>query len=850
MALTWRNVDAPDFSAGNQLLAKSGDTLANSIAGIGGAMQHYRSSQVEGWSKDAIAKAQGLTDLASFDAAVKDGSIYGGRAPSDLSAEALASLDSHRNALQDQANKDAALTLQRQAAARSSGGRRGGGATEYIPAEFNPDGSIVEGTGINVPTSDNGGGSDNGGSTSGSRSSSGRATNTRNYQAEADVEAKLGDLAIARDQLDPTSPTYRNDLANLNAQVRAVRGLAVNSGYAPGVAEANAPLIESGKADATLATETRNTALAQEFWDRSFAAAGPNGLTAADAATIYKSMTPEEQKKYKEAVKTDPTAFGHDAFIPAEQATAPVALDGQTVGAMLAAKDGAKTNPVRQSPGSILAAQPFQLGNNQTQAVPEGAGNDPVVSPTTGTVLGFGNAIKPLPSQQPGRVLSFGSNVPVLATDEQHNQDVNSNAPSDYGITPNAVYDPVAIDQRASDEHNRAAQYLQDSPIASMESFRSDFSKTAKGGDAGPDTQAVAKQVYDKLNITEKSGWAPPDVEQVIRDTAAKYGVDFNTAAAALASSPNFNQNNFLWTSAADAFTDPLANFADFTRVDKLLKGYNDPEAKNNREHIQTGMSEVTKEYSDLLSGAKKAGATLKAAQLAFNADPSTKHNDALAEAFKIASGYQDKVQAYDYSGKLRTAADPKQAAIDAAAKAEADKAKADAITRQTAAALDPTISTQTGQKLTGRALVAVQGQIAQREIDLGAKLSGRGQPVSEAPPIALGRGILPGNVAPGGDWSKVPPTPLGAKASLSGSPDVPPGVVLGGPKYTAPLMEQSAKDFSSNKKVVGDILLQRPDQISYPEYQKLTPAQRVSKKLPPNFHGSALEWRNLIARL
>ncbi len=954
--LTWRNVDTPDFSSGNQLLAKSGDTLAASIAGIGGAMQHYRAGQVDDWSKTAQANAQKYTDLASLDAAIKDGSIYGGRAPGDVDGNTMAFISAQRNALQDQANKEEAFRIANQ---RSSGGGGGGrrssgddgGYDTFIPPQDDGHGGIVDGTGITVHVPGNGGG----GSSGNSSGSGGRGnSNQHNYAGEAWVAQQTADLDRQAAAIDPTAPGAADQLAQIDAARKQVSNYAVGIGNAAGVTGVENARTAADASRRASEKEADQNVANQDFFDRIYGTdRSGNGLTLAQAQEAVRSMSPADQKLYGPALKLDPTLFGHPAWLPPEAVVPFDGASGADIADALSAKEAANkkgTDQVpRSSPGSVLGNLAYNFGDGTSESSRQGEGAGTVNELNTGATLGFygkyagspnaadpsttGGAPIALADRGSMRPLSFGSNAPVLATDEQHNQDVANLSTKDYGIDPGSAYNPAAIDERVNDQHILATQVLEADPYTKMEAFKAGIGAKDKEGAIGPGTQEVAKAVYDKLSMSTDYGWSPPDVEQTIRDIAKKYDVSFNDAASAIAASASFQQNNLLpgFTGNAtslgdkagdvlkDFFTNPMSNFVDFNNVKSLLTGYNDSQNITDRAHIKAGMGEVTKEYNTLVTSAKKAGDTLEKAQRAFDLDPTTNHSAALAAAYKTASGLQDKISQYDYAGKLAARANPKKAAEDAA--------KADALER---AKSDASVNPTTGQKLGSYEIMArdIAANNKRKEQAVNVPLTGpSGRNLDPSQDYVSGDGPLlstrptgPNSILPlNNDGTSTPrlstprpPTPriepgtilrqpgqqndtplpvisspmarrtgnepaqaaaaqAQAAAQAANQPQPVPGqtlrnlitgIVPPNPigvdnarrlrsqfQIQQPVvMDATSKDFSVKNKVVGDILNQPARMISLPEYMKLTPSQRASKKLPVNFHGSAQEWRAIVA--
>lgn len=851
MPLTWRNVDTPDFSASNQLLAKSGDTLAASIAGIGGAMKGYRADQVDQWSKAAMAKAQGITDLASFDAAVADGSIYAGRSPGDLNDNTTAFIASQRAALQDQANKDAALALAASNSSGGGGGSRGGGSgrgrgsqeTQYIPAEFDEKGNLIEGTGIAVPVS---GGGNNGGSNSGnsgSRSNRG-STSGRNYMAEADVQAQLGDAQMEIDSLDPESPTYREDRAAINARIRGIRNLAVSVGNAEGVADANAPLAAASKEDAALAATARETANNQEGFDL-IRKAYPNGATQAQVTALLAGMSPEDQKKYKGLKGADPTTFGLDAYLP-EAPDGTVDTGTVTAGEVLGRiQSNTPAKALSPTVGSTLANLPLQMGNGQTAPAVPGGGPGAMLSGVGQTPLSFGSKVPAMPEQRNGAPLSFGPTVPEIVSDQARSAQDAERYSALAGVAPDSVFMPSAIAARVSAQRVEAEAALRDSPVAAMRTNLSAF-KDDNGGNLSE--ESVSKKVYDNLGLSTADDWTEMDFRQHIKDIAKQYDVDFNTTASAIMASGKYAVNDWTPGSALDYFGgSPIANYYDTKGLDNLLKGYSDPAKINKRNETEALITSVNKEYDALVKAAKKAGTRLDAARAAVDADPKGKHNGAYVEAYKQALDLQDQIQNFDYANRVSVAIDPAKAKAAAAAKAAAEKAAADGSPGANEGSGNAPAPGMVLGRFGGQA-AAMQGMAKQAALASSLSGSPLGGPAGQNQ--NPGQVLLSNNPNVRQGVAPLPANQIPFNAAWDTAPLPQPGQRLGGGGYTAPLMEQSAKDFSTNKKVVGDILQQKPSQISLPEYMKLTPAQRVSKKLPANFQGSAQQWRNLIARL
>lgn len=103
MALTWRNVDAPDMGTALQAYRSSADTIGNAFTTARGGLKDWEDRQVKENSNQLMAKlmTQYQNDPEGLARAAKDGSLMAGYDPRMLSAEAIASIGARTQDLQN-----------------------------------------------------------------------------------------------------------------------------------------------------------------------------------------------------------------------------------------------------------------------------------------------------------------------------------------------------------------------------------------------------------------------------------------------------------------------------------------------------------------------------------------------------------------------------------------------------------------------------------------------------------------------------------------------------------------------------------------------------------------------------
>lgn len=87
--LTWRNVDAPNFSGVTQSLLASGNMMQQGASGISDAIQKFQANRRNAASSSAVMNALQYTDPGSYEQALRNGVATGAIDPSMLNPEAL-----------------------------------------------------------------------------------------------------------------------------------------------------------------------------------------------------------------------------------------------------------------------------------------------------------------------------------------------------------------------------------------------------------------------------------------------------------------------------------------------------------------------------------------------------------------------------------------------------------------------------------------------------------------------------------------------------------------------------------------------------------------------------------------
>lgn len=103
-ALTWRNVDAPNFSGALAGIRTFGDMLNNGTNAITQGLQAFRDEQRASNDQRVLAESLRFTDPDAYNAALQSGQLTAGVDPSTLSAGTLNQLGSRAGQLLDQAS--------------------------------------------------------------------------------------------------------------------------------------------------------------------------------------------------------------------------------------------------------------------------------------------------------------------------------------------------------------------------------------------------------------------------------------------------------------------------------------------------------------------------------------------------------------------------------------------------------------------------------------------------------------------------------------------------------------------------------------------------------------------------
>lgn len=97
--LTYRNVDAPNFSNVGESLRTAALLLGNGTSGLADALASFSKQAQAGDSSAALAAALGYTDDASFGAALRSGAALGGINPRNIDPNVLRTIGERQNAL-------------------------------------------------------------------------------------------------------------------------------------------------------------------------------------------------------------------------------------------------------------------------------------------------------------------------------------------------------------------------------------------------------------------------------------------------------------------------------------------------------------------------------------------------------------------------------------------------------------------------------------------------------------------------------------------------------------------------------------------------------------------------------
>lgn len=109
-ALTWRDVQAPDFRGSLLGLNQAGNQLNTALSTASQTLGNWDKSQNEGTNQQVLLNALQYTDPEAFKAALQSGSITAGADPKRLSTQTLQTLGSRAGDLLDQSIKGQDLT--------------------------------------------------------------------------------------------------------------------------------------------------------------------------------------------------------------------------------------------------------------------------------------------------------------------------------------------------------------------------------------------------------------------------------------------------------------------------------------------------------------------------------------------------------------------------------------------------------------------------------------------------------------------------------------------------------------------------------------------------------------------
>lgn len=109
MALTWRDVQAPDFRGSMIGLSQAGNQLNEAFNGASRTLANWDKSQNEGTNQQVLLNALQYTDPEAYKQALQSGAITAGVDPKRLNSQTLATLGSRAGDLLDQSIKGQAL---------------------------------------------------------------------------------------------------------------------------------------------------------------------------------------------------------------------------------------------------------------------------------------------------------------------------------------------------------------------------------------------------------------------------------------------------------------------------------------------------------------------------------------------------------------------------------------------------------------------------------------------------------------------------------------------------------------------------------------------------------------------
>lgn len=109
MALTWRDVQAPDFRGSMVGLSQAGNQLNEAFNSASRTLANWDKSQNEGTNQQVLLNALQYTDPEAYKQALQSGAITAGVDPKRLNSQTLATLGSRAGDLLDQSIKGQAL---------------------------------------------------------------------------------------------------------------------------------------------------------------------------------------------------------------------------------------------------------------------------------------------------------------------------------------------------------------------------------------------------------------------------------------------------------------------------------------------------------------------------------------------------------------------------------------------------------------------------------------------------------------------------------------------------------------------------------------------------------------------
>jgi len=109
MALTWRDVQAPDFRGSMIGFSQAGNQLNEAFNGASRTLANWDKSQNEGTNQQVLLNALQYTDPEAYKQALQSGAITAGVDPKRLNSQTLATLGSRAGDLLDQSIKGQAL---------------------------------------------------------------------------------------------------------------------------------------------------------------------------------------------------------------------------------------------------------------------------------------------------------------------------------------------------------------------------------------------------------------------------------------------------------------------------------------------------------------------------------------------------------------------------------------------------------------------------------------------------------------------------------------------------------------------------------------------------------------------